>query len=121
MPKGKRTETVLPNHYKIQTIAGKEFIELRNAAKLAGVHPAVLEMGQILLKNLEQGGVFMLASRAKQEKATEIDEVFRSGLKKVIRSLGPGGLSVKSLVDRDNDRIVFWLQSGGPGIKRKAA
>lgn len=111
----------LPKTAKVQFVDGKKFIEIKSAAKLAGIHPAVLEMGRRLLNNPDgEGGVFLLATAELQKAGNEIEEVVRAGLRKVARGLGPGGLAVKSY--RDEDRLVFWYTlAGGPKAKRPAA
>jgi hypothetical protein len=118
MPKPKAVE--LPTTLKFETISGQRFVEIKAAAKLAGVHPVALEMAQKLLKDLNQGARFVLADRKMEEKASAIEELFRAGLKKVAKAMGQR-LAVRS--HKDGNSLVFWYDSRGPGLqsKRKVA
>ena len=109
---------VIPKNYKVQFLDGKAFIELKAAARLAGIPESVLEMGQRLLKRPDvEGGIFLLATSELQSKANEIEAIFRLGLRKIAKALGSGGLTVKRY--RDEGRLVFWY-AVGPGKKRIA-
>lgn len=115
----KKTKQIeLPETVKLQFVDGKKFIEIKAAARLAGIHPVVLEMGRKLLENPDgQGGVFLLATEQIRKQANEIEQVFRRGLQKVAKTLGPGGLAVKSY--RDEERLVFWYARAGAAAKGK--
>jgi len=81
-------------------------IKIQKAAKLGGVHPAILEMGQRLLKSPgAEGGVLTLGTPDLKERAEDIRSAFVKGLRKVGGAMGDG-LAVKS--HRDGDRLVFW-------------
>ena len=118
MPKGKRrnhTPVELPG-LKIETVTGQKFIEIKAAAKLAGVHPVVLEVSQRLLRDPNQGARFTLGTKEMQAKATEIEDMFRVGLKKVSKAMGHR-YAVRS--HKDGDALVFWYATDGPGLHSK--
>ena len=52
MQKGNSKAIVLPDNLKIEYVQGKPFMELKAAAKLAGIHPVILEMGRKLLEHV---------------------------------------------------------------------
>ena len=102
---------------KFEVVGGEKFIEIREAAKLAGIHPAIIEMGQRLLKKPgEEGGVFQLTTSELQARGESIEQTFKAGLRKVAKAMGPGGLAVRSL--REDLRITFWYRQGA---KKRAA
>ena len=51
----------LPDKIKFDVIGGEKFIEIQEAAKLVGIHPAILEMGKRLMKDpgKEGGEIFL--------------------------------------------------------------
>ena len=116
----KKTNTVmnlLPEKVKIEYISGGAFIALKSASKLAGIHPAITEMGLTLLKKPNEGGIYVLGTPEMLNKANEIELLFRDGLRRIAKIFGPGGQAVKSY--REENRLIFWY--GIPKVKRKAA
>lgn len=100
----------LPDSLKIEFIKGESFIRAKHAARLAGIHPAILEMGQKLLQSVDgQAGVFVLGNAEMKAKAHEIEALFVKGLRKVGQLFGPG-VRVKST--REGDRLLFWYAPG---------
>jgi hypothetical protein len=115
MPRGVKNATTadLPA-LTFEVVKGESFMQVKAAAKLAGIHPTILEMGQRLLKRPDgEGAEFTLGTPDLLRRANDIETMFVAGLKKVARALGPGGLSVKCF--RDEKRLVFWYAPGGPG------
>ncbi|MGH7185779.1 MAG: hypothetical protein ACREIB_05835 [Pseudomonadota bacterium] len=111
---------ILPEKMKFEMISGVAFVKLKDAAKLAGIHPVVLEMGQRLLKKVDgEGAIFALGTAELQKHAEAIEAMIKAGLRKISKVFGPGGLAVKSV--RDGERLVFWYRTGGSGIKKAAA
>jgi hypothetical protein len=110
----------LPDSLKIDFIKGESFIRAKQAARLAGIHPAILEMGQKLLQSVDgQAGVFVLGSQEMKTRAREIEELFVKGLRKVGRAFG-SGVTVKS--SREGDRLLFWYAPGwGKAAKHTGA
>lgn len=108
MPKGVRAATFkLPEEFKIETINGQDFVRIQAAAKISGIHPVVLSMGQRLLKNPSDGGVFKLGDPDMMKNASAIEAEFVKGLRKVSKALG-SGQKAKSFLDYEQKRIVFW-------------
>lgn len=108
MPKGTRTAVELPTSVKFEVVEGKKFIEIREAAKLAGIHPVVLEMGQRLLKDVGgAGAAFTLANEAMVKKADDIDAMFKTGLKRIAKAFEPNR-KIRVKAHRDGNRLVFW-------------
>ncbi len=111
MPTGIPKSLELPKTLKIDYVKGEAFVKLRDAAKLAGIPPAVLEMGQRLLKSGNtEGATFVLGTPELKAKADEIVKVFRSGLRKVARAFGSGDAAPKTYCD--GEKIVCWYQEG---------
>jgi hypothetical protein len=108
MPKGKATVVPIPNNAKFEVLSGEGFIKIREAAKLSGIHPVVLEMAQHLLKNPSTTGAsFALATPDLQKRGADIAAMFKSGLKKCAKALDPTHIcGVK--VHHDDDRVVCW-------------
>ena len=103
-----KTDLVIPVGSKFGMIAGETFVQLKAAAKLAGIHPVVLEMGQRLLKQPDsQGAAFDLATPEMLKRADDIEAMFVKGLKKVAGAFGSTPMNVKSYRD-DKNRLVFW-------------
>jgi len=118
MRRVKKIETELPKIDKIAFLDGDKFIKIQSAAKLAGVHPAVLEMGQRLIGTIGQEcGVFALTTKEHSARAEDIRAMFVKGLKKVVKALGPPGVGVKSVAEPE--RLVFWYAMN-PKYKDKA-
>jgi hypothetical protein len=108
MPRGQATRVELPTNVKVEIIEGEGFIKIREAAKLGGVHPVVLEMGQRLLKNPGgAGAAFALATPELQKRADDIAKMFKTGLRRVaparvlvrVRPARAGTAIVRVLVD----------------------
>ena len=96
---------------KFATIQGQDFIRVREASKLSGLHPVVLEMGQKLLSGgLDQGAAFQLGTPQMQAKAGEIQAMVKTGLRRVAKAFKPNvKLKVKTL--REPSRLVFWYSA----------
>lgn len=111
MPRAKKAaEYVLPPDIRLETINGEHFIQVKAAARLAGVHPAVLGMGQKLLKQPGQGSYFKLADPKILSNAGAIETAMMRDLKRVVRALAGKGHKAKSYLDYDEKRIVFWVE-----------
>jgi len=111
MPRAKKAATFeLPQDLKIESINGEQFMKVRAAARLAGVHPAVLSMGQRLLKESGQGSYFKLADPKMVSNAAAIETSMLRDLKRVVRALAGKGHKAKSYLDYDQKRIVFWVE-----------
>lgn len=104
----KQPTSSLPADVKWETVSGQPFVRVREAAKLANVHPVALEMGRKLLDNIGAGGAaFTLSTPAMKSNADAIAKMLRGGLKRVAKAFEPNKkLRVKS--HRDGDRLVFW-------------
>lgn len=108
MPTGKASVSVLPRDAKFQIIDGQPFVRLRDAAKLAGIHPVVLEMGKELLTRVGgSGAAFALATPDLQRNAEAIAKVFKVGLRRLAKALEPTK-KIKVKAYRDGRRLVFW-------------
>lgn len=111
MPKGERVKLRIPDTAKYQIVGGPEFVRLRDAARLAGIHPVVLEMGKELLTRIGGSGAsFALATPELQKSADEIAKVFKGGLRRVAKALEPNK-KIKLKAYRDGARLVFWYSS----------
>lgn len=99
---------ILPADAKFVYLDGAAFVPIKQSAKLGGLSPVVLEMGQKLLAGAgNQGAAFLLATPEMKSKALEIEALIVKGLRKVAKALGNGAsCRVKSV--RDGDRLVFW-------------
>lgn len=108
MPRGIAAATPLPDMLTFDVVTGDGFIKVRDAAKLGSVHPAVLEMGQKLLKAPNgTGASFALATPELQKRATELERAIKAGLKRVAKALDKDHkFKVKSV--RDGARLIFW-------------
>ena len=116
----KKAECELPKNSGVQYIDGKAFLQLREAAKLSGINPVILEMGRKLLSAPDsQGGVFKLPTAEMQRRGDEIEQMFSVGLKKVAKALSAMRVKVKSY--REEDRLVFWFALAETGAKPKDA
>lgn len=105
MPRPRQTLSI-PVNLKFEILKGEAFMRVRQAAKLAGLHPAILEMGQRLLQHAEaEAGVFQLATPEMKAKGDAIEEAFVKGLRRVARALGQN-VNVRSV--REGDRLTFW-------------
>jgi len=45
MPRGVKAKGVLPEKLTVELVQGEGFVRLREAARLGGLHPAIVEMG----------------------------------------------------------------------------
>lgn len=88
----------LLDNAKVEYIAGRAFVPLREAAKLGKVHPVILEMGKRLLAQ---------PNANMKTRAVEIEAMFMKGLRRIAKVLG-NGTSVRVRSHRDGDRLVFW-------------
>lgn len=117
MPTGIPKWIEIPKSLKVEYVKGDAFVKLRDAAKLAGIPPVVLEMGQRLLRSGNtEGATFVLGTPDLKAKADDIMRVFKAGLRKVAKAFGTGGLAPRTYCD--GEKIVCWYQDGGPGIKK---
>lgn len=106
MPKGKAFK--LPDGSKFQVVDGQSFVRLREAAKLAGIHPVVLEMAGELLKRIGgSGAAFALATPELQRNADEIASTFKTGLRRFAKAMEPTK-KIKVKAYKDGQRLVFW-------------
>ena len=118
MPRAKGTVADLFGKGKltVKIIKGDEFIRVRDAAKLAGIHPAIVEMGHKLLADVgKAGGAFELGDASLKARAADIEAAFVVGLRRIAKVFAKEPLSVKSA--RGDDRLSFWYQ---PSWARKA-
>lgn len=101
----------LPAEIKFQIVDGAAFVRLKEAAKLAGIHPVVLEMAAELLKRVNGSGAsFALVTPDLQKNGLGIAAAFKSGLKRYAAAMEPTRkLKVKAY--RDGNRLVFWYAS----------
>jgi hypothetical protein len=111
MPKGKALATPLPRDAKFTIVDGQNFVRLREAAKLAGIHPVVLEMGKELLSRVGGSGAsFALATPELQKAGDEIARTFKVGLRRFAKAMEPQK-KIKLKAYRDGNRLVFWYSS----------
>lgn len=97
---------------KVGFLDEQEFIHLRDAAKLSGIHPAILEMARTLLKKPgEQAGYFQLATPALVKQASDIQKVFVRGLVRVAKALNTSQYAVVVKTGREKDRLAFWYEA----------
>jgi len=112
----KKKELVLPETLKFEIISGKSFIQTKSAAKLAGIHPVILEMGKKLMESVDgQAAQFFLGTPEMKRKAEDIESEFRSGLKKVAKAFG-NALQIKSY--REDNKLFFWYTQGRSKAKK---
>lgn len=110
MPKG-QSVTVIPRDAKFAIVDGANFVRLREAAKLAGIHPVVLEMGRELLTRIGGSGAsFALATPELQKSAGEIAKTFKRGLRRFAKAMEPTK-KIKLKAFREGSRLVFWYSA----------
>lgn len=98
----------LPEKLTFESINGQDFMKVKSAAKLAGIHPDVLTVGKRLLSSSAgEAFVFKLGTPDMVAKADAIEAFFVKGLRKVAKAFGGG--KPKSYLDRDQKRLVFWI------------
>lgn len=128
MPRLKRAraDATLPQKAKFTIVTGDAVIRMERAAKLAGVHPVVLEMGTKLIEGWRPterkgvGAVFDLGDKDMQERGDDMLAMMLAGLRKVVRALGSG--AVRAAGHRDGQRLCFFLRaSAAPWSKAKKA
>lgn len=108
MPKGQAGRTLIPKDAQFQVVDGQNFVRLRDAAKLAGIHPVVLEMGAELLKRVGGSGAsFALATPDLQRNGDDIAKVFKVGLRRFAKAMEPNK-KIKLKAFKDGARLVFW-------------
>lgn len=104
----KYLRNLLPNDAKWIVVDGQNFVRLREAAKLAGIHPVILEMGKELLTRIGgSGAAFALATPELQREADTIAKLFKAGLKRYAKAMEPNK-KISPRVYRDGNRIVCW-------------
>lgn len=107
MPKA-TTTSLLPRDAKFTIVDGQNFVRLREAAKLAGIHPAVLEMGRELITRVGgSGAAFALATPELQRNAEPIAKMFKLGLRRFAKAMEPTK-KIKLKAFREGQRLVFW-------------
>ena len=112
----KKKVFALPQALKIEYLKGQAFIELKAAARLAGIHPEILERARHLLAS--EGSEccsFKLATPELLKAANEIEALFRTGLNRVAKVFGSVRFRVKSY--RDETRLVFWYETVAKKVK----
>lgn len=117
--KGRIDANAVMRRGKAAFINGEALMKVKDAAKIAGLHEAVLAMAQRLLADPSLGGVWELGTPELKLHADGIKAKFLSGLRKVAKVLGPGGLNAKAL--RDGDRLVFWYEGADTRTSRRRA
>lgn len=99
---------ILPSTTRFGIIDGEEFVRLRDAAKLAGIHPTCLSMGKELLTQIGGRGVSLaLATPELQRAAPDLIKAFKTGLRKVAKAYEPNK-KLKLKAFREGNRLVFW-------------
>lgn len=107
MPKPK-TPSLVPRDAKFTIVNGQDFLRLREATKLAGIHPVVLEMGKQLLERIGgTGAAFTLGTPDMQKNADAIIATFKTGLRRFAKAMEPTK-KIKLKAYRDGTRLVFW-------------
>ena len=103
---------LIPATAQFAEINGQEFVRVREAAKLAGIHPVVLQMGQTLLNsvNLDRGATFVLGTPEMKARAADIQKVFTTGLRRVAKAFKPN-VKYKVRSHRESGRLVFWYSA----------
>ena len=103
----------LPDKLTFQHVTAKDLVVIKDAAKLAGIHPVVLEMGRYMLKRPNEGATFKLATPELKKQADAIHILFKAGLKKVVRALGADDkpMTLKSM--QYPEKLVFWYEPLG--------
>ena len=110
----------LPTGIRFETIDGGKFMQVKAAARMAGIHPVILEMGQRLLKSQDrEGAAFVLATPEMQKRGDDIEAMIVKGLKRVAKASNTGAVNVKSY--RQNDRLTFWYVPKVGRVTRKAS
>jgi hypothetical protein len=117
MTKGVKAISVLPEKFTLEYVKGEPFIKLASAAKLAKIHPVILEMGQNLLKNPQQAGIFILGNAELKRKVNDIEREFVRGLRKILLIFG-GNKRMKVSSYLSEDRLHFWYTIPAERIKR---
>lgn len=107
MPTGK-PRFQLPRDAKFQVIDGTTFVRLREAAKLSGIHPTVLAMGQELLTRIGgSGAAFPLSTPELVKSSDDIIKTFKVGLRRYAKAMEPTK-KLKLKAFREGQRLVFW-------------
>lgn len=107
-----KVTTLIPRGAQFAEINGVDFVRIREAAKLAGLPPLVLQMGQRLLDcaNLEKGVKFDLDTPDLKARGADLQKFFKTGLTRVVKALKPN-VAYHVKAHRDGAKIVFWLAS----------
>lgn len=110
MPKGKKQVVTISPTAQFALVDGATFVRLQAAARLAGIHPVILEMGAQLIKRIGNGGAgaaFQLETADLERNAAAITSMFKTGLRRYAKAIEPQKkIKVKSV--RDGKRLVFW-------------
>ena len=106
----KRQRVQLPTNLRFEIVDGKEFIEVREAARLANIHPTALEMGQRLLSTIGNGAASFSLSDGNMQQGDEIAKAFKGQLRRVAKVFAPDKkLRVKAVVQ--GNRLSFWFHA----------
>lgn len=101
----------IPLAAKFVTIDGDAFVSVRDAAKVAKLHPVAFSMAGELLKGIgSRGCAFLLETPELQANGTAIEKRLVKDLRKSVKKLEPGR-KIKAKSRRAEDRIVFWLSA----------
>lgn len=91
----------------ISDVPPEKLVPLKAAARLAGVHPVVLEMADRLVKDPARGVRFALDATMRRQ-SSAIEEEIRRGLKRCATGYGRPDLKVRSYVGDAHEYLVFW-------------
>lgn len=98
----------LPKDAKFTVVDGQPFVRLRDAARLAGIQPVVLEMGQTLLSRVGgSGAAFALSTPELVRSSDDIIKTFKTGLRRYAKAMEPNQ-KIKLKAFREGQRLVFW-------------
>lgn len=113
MPKGKANAVQIPTDARFAIVDGEQFVRLRDAAKLAGIHPTVLAMGKELLTRVGgSGAAFALATPDLQRSASDVAKQFKTGLRRYAKAMEPQR-KIRLRAFKDGARLVFWYYTTG--------
>lgn len=99
----------LPADVQFTRVNGDVLVKIRDAHKIASIHPVALEMAEELLTGVGSvGAAFELATSEFLASAGPIEKRLKRDLKRAAKQLDTAHTyRVKSV--RDGDRLVFWL------------
>lgn len=93
-----------------QVIDGQTFVRVRDAAKVAKLHPVVIDMGKVMLASIGgKGAVYPLVNQTDKLNKAKIALHFKQQLRKFAKVMEPQKkLRTNVVLDPTAARIVCW-------------